>query len=44
MEEMIHFYGTVLGCLVERELSPEFGLVQFRVGAQLERKPSDFLN
>jgi glyoxylase I family protein len=35
MEEMLHFYGTVLGCPVERELSPEFGLVQLRAGTAL---------
>ena len=35
LEEMLHFYGTVLGCPVERELSPEFGLVQLRAGTAL---------
>jgi catechol 2,3-dioxygenase-like lactoylglutathione lyase family enzyme len=35
MEEMLHFYGTVLGCPVERALSPEFGLVQLRAGTAL---------
>ncbi len=35
MAEMLHFYGTVLGCPVERELSPEFGLVQLRAGTAL---------
>ncbi|MFT6052569.1 MAG: glyoxylase I family protein [Halioglobus sp.] len=35
MEEMIHFYGTVLGCTVERRLSPELGLVQLRAGTSL---------
>jgi len=35
MKEMLHFYGTVLGCPVERELSPEFGLVQLRAGTAL---------
>ncbi len=35
MEEMLYFYGTVLGCPVERELSPEFGLVQLRAGTAL---------
>ncbi len=35
MDEMLHFYRTVLGCPVERELSPEFGLVQLRAGAAL---------
>jgi catechol 2,3-dioxygenase-like lactoylglutathione lyase family enzyme len=28
MDEMLHFYSTVLGCPLERELSPDFGLVQ----------------
>jgi glyoxylase I family protein len=35
MDEMLHFYGTVLGCPVERELSPEIGLVQLRAGTAL---------
>ena len=35
MEEMLHFYGTVLGCPVERELPQEIGLVQLRAGAAL---------
>ena len=35
MEEMLYFYGTVLGCPIERELSPEFGLVQLRAGTAL---------
>ncbi len=35
MEEMLHFYGTVLGCPVERTLSPDIGLVQLRAGAAL---------
>ncbi len=35
MDEMLYFYGTVLGCPVERELSPEFGLVQLRAGSAL---------
>jgi glyoxylase I family protein len=35
MEEMLHFYSTVLGCPIERELSPEFGLVQLRAGNAL---------
>jgi glyoxylase I family protein len=35
MAEMLHFYGTVLGCPIERELSPEFGLVQLRAGSAL---------
>jgi len=35
LEEMLHFYGTVLGCPVERTLSPELGLVQLRAGNAL---------
>ena len=35
MDEMLHFYSTVLGCPVERELSPDFGLVQLRAGSAL---------
>ena len=35
LDEMIQFYGTVLGCPVERELPPEFGLVQLRAGSAL---------
>jgi glyoxylase I family protein len=35
MEEMIAFYCDVLGCPVERKLSPEFGLVQLRAGNSL---------
>lgn len=35
LEEMLQFYGAVLGCPVERELSPEFGLVQLRAGTAL---------
>lgn len=35
LQEMLHFYCTVLGCPVERELSPEFGLVQLRAGTAL---------
>jgi len=33
--EMIAFYRDVLGCVVERESSPEFGLVQLRAGHSL---------
>lgn len=29
---MIHFYVETLGCAVERETAPEFGLVQLRAG------------
>ena len=35
MDEMLHFYCSVLGCPVERALSPEFGLVQLRAGTAL---------
>lgn len=35
MHDMLHFYCTVLGCPIERELSPEFGLVQLRAGNAL---------
>ena len=35
MEEMLHFYSTILGCPIERKLSPEFGLVQLRAGNAL---------
>ena len=35
MDEMLHFYGTVLGCPIEREMPPEFGLVQLRAGTAL---------
>jgi catechol 2,3-dioxygenase-like lactoylglutathione lyase family enzyme len=35
MAEMQYFYCNVLGCRVERELPPEFGLVQLRAGAAL---------
>jgi catechol 2,3-dioxygenase-like lactoylglutathione lyase family enzyme len=35
LEDMLHFYGTILGCAVERELSPALGLVQLRAGNAL---------
>lgn len=35
LDTMIRFYRDVLGCNVERELSPEFGLVQLRAGNSL---------
>lgn len=35
MDAMIRFYRDVLGCAVERETSPEFGLVQLRAGDAL---------
>jgi glyoxylase I family protein len=34
-EAMIAFYCDVLGCVVERRSSPEFGLVQLRAGDSL---------
>lgn len=34
-EAMIRFYCDVLGCVVERQSSPEFGLVQLRAGDSL---------
>ena len=35
MEEMLHFYCTVLGCPIERQLSADIGLVQLRAGDAL---------
>ncbi|HEY7865974.1 MAG TPA: VOC family protein [Psychromonas sp.] len=35
MDEMLTFYCQVLGCSVERETSPETGLVQLRAGNAL---------
>ena len=35
LEEMLKFYGEVLGCRVERETPPETGLVQLRAGNAL---------
>ena len=35
VDEMVEFYCDVLGCVVERKLSPEFGLVQLRAGNSL---------
>ena len=35
MGAMIAFYRDVLGCAVERQSSPEFGLVQLRAGNSL---------
>ena len=32
---MREFYCTVLGCTPERELTPEFGLIQLRAGSAL---------
>lgn len=34
-ESMIGFYCGVLGCVVERRSSPEFGLIQLRAGDSL---------
>ncbi len=34
-EAMITFYCDVLGCVVERRSSPEFGIVQLRAGDSL---------
>ena len=34
-ETMIDFYREVLGCVVERRSSPEFGLIQLRAGDSL---------
>lgn len=35
LEDMLYFYSTILGCPIERRLSPEFGLVQLRAGNAL---------
>lgn len=35
LDTMIGFYRDVLRCVVERESSPEFGLVQLRAGTSL---------
>lgn len=35
VEAMLRFYCDVLGCPVERELPPEFGLIQLRAGSAL---------
>jgi glyoxylase I family protein len=35
LDRMIAFYRDVLGCKVERQSSPEFGLVQLRAGTSL---------
>ena len=35
LEAMIHFYSQVLGCKVERTLSPSVGLTQLRAGKSL---------
>ena len=35
MQAMLHFYGEVLGCEIERDVREEFGLVQLRAGSGL---------
>lgn len=35
LAQMLDFYCGVLGCLVERETSPELGLIQLRAGEAL---------
>lgn len=35
INEMLNFYSGVLGCKVERETSPEFGITQLRAGTAL---------
>ncbi len=35
VDAMVRFYSSVLGCRVERTLSPETGLTQLRAGASL---------
>jgi len=35
LDRMIAFYRDVLGCVIERQSSPEFGLVQLRAGTSL---------
>ena len=35
MDEMLTFYVETLGCAVERETTPDFGLVQLRAGNAL---------
>jgi glyoxylase I family protein len=35
MAEMLNFYCEVLGCCIERETSPEIGLIQLRAGNAL---------
>ena len=34
-DAMVRFYCDVLGCVVERQSSPEFGLIQLRAGDAL---------
>jgi len=35
LDQMLWFYRDVLGCVVERELPPEMGLIQLRAGNAL---------
>jgi len=35
LDAMLHFYGKILGCHIERALPPEQGLVQLRAGNAL---------
>ncbi len=35
MQAMLEFYVGILGCSIERELPPEFGLKQLRAGSAL---------
>ena len=35
INEMLNFYSEVLGCKIERESSPEFGITQLRAGNAL---------
>ncbi len=35
LQDMLHFYCTVLGCKLERETAPQLGLTQLRAGNAL---------
>jgi catechol 2,3-dioxygenase-like lactoylglutathione lyase family enzyme len=35
LQDMLRFYSEMLGCKIERETSPEFGLIQLRAGNAL---------
>ncbi|MEX0618472.1 MAG: VOC family protein [Pseudohongiellaceae bacterium] len=35
LDDMLHFYSTVLGCKLERSLPPDTGLYQLRAGGSL---------
>ncbi|WP_317932909.1 VOC family protein [Halioxenophilus sp. WMMB6] len=35
LPQMLHFYGDLLGCPVEREMPPAMGLTQLRAGSAL---------